>query len=172
MSLESALKELNETNLKLLDATERLISLRQNAVETVKEAAAPAAKKTETDKKGLVETAKEVGAAVDPSKVEEKRKEQTVSEAAAHPIGTLVLKYVGEGYDEADPDAAEERTARSEKVKAMYASIATQLKIEVKSYKDIPEKAFTAVTNKLNTLIEEGNLVIGKKGSTEAPLDL
>lgn len=162
MSLEAALKELNETNLKLLDATLRLIDLREKAVETVKETAAPAPKETKETKttKTLADTAKEVGAAVDPAKAEEDRQAELKAAAEAHPVGKLVLQYVGSGYDEAHEKASEERAARSAKVKALYGSIGEQLKITVESYKDIPEKYHAKVVEKLTAWIEEGNLVI------------
>lgn len=163
MTLEAAIQSLDAKIEKLIAVTEKLTALRADAIETVKGAAAPDAKgKKET----LVDVAKDVGAAVDvkAKAAEEAAKSDEAAAkaaaAAAHPVGSKIMTYVQTGYNEAHPQAAEERAARVAKVKAIYAAVAAKTSKEVASYTDIPAEYTDVVLAKLDGFIKEGNLVI------------
>lgn len=171
MSLEAAIKELNETQLKLLDVTERLLATRTEAIETVKAVAAAepkgkpatsAPKKTEEVKKADEPKKTEVAEEPKPniSVSPEDRVDPAIAAAEQHPVGKAIVDYVSTGYNEAHPQAAEERKSRSERVKELYAKLGGQIKVEVKSYNDIPEQYHGAVLKKIAELVAEGNRVI------------
>lgn len=78
------------------------------------------------------------------------------------PIAQAISTYVGEGYDQAHPQAADERKARSAKVKEIFAAIAGKAGVEVKKHTEIPEAFHGAFLKTLAKRVEEGSLVIGK----------
>lgn len=158
-----AVVTLTEALNKQNDLSERMIGLKADAIETVKQTAskpdaAPkaAAKKTETE--AAPEPEKKVEAA--PEKTEEK---------PLDPIGQAISDYVGSGYDAADPKAADERKARAAKVKEIFAVIADKAKATVTKHTEIPADFHGPFLKTLAKRVAEGNLVIGV--SSEIDLD-
>lgn len=153
MSLEAAVAELTkavavltESVNKQNDLSDRMIGLKADAIETVKQTAA----KTETAPKATK-------AADKTEKTEEK-----VEEKKLDPIGQAIADYVGTGYDLSHDKAKEERSARAAKVKEIFKAIADKGGVTVEKHTDIPEKFHGAFLKTLAKRVEEGNLVIGK----------
>lgn len=152
-------ESLNKSN----DLTERMIGLKSDAIETVKNVAAKpeaAAPKTTTAKA----TEAEKPAETKPAEAEKPK------DAPMDPIAQAISDYVGAGYDQAHAKAAEERKARSAKVKEIFAVIAEKGGVEVKKHTDIPEKFHGAFLKTLAKRAEEGNLVIGKDSDDDMDL--
>jgi hypothetical protein len=169
MSLEAAIKENTEALSKLLTATERLIGLRTEAVETVKAAAAPASVAAKAAKPKDAPAPEEPKANI--STTPEDRQPPpaaTDAENAAmkHPLGKLIIDYVKNGYPEDHPQAAQERAARLEKVKALYGAISEALTkakgtpVTIASFADIPEANHAQIIKKLEDFIAAPPLVI------------
>lgn len=162
MSLEAAIAEqtkailvLTEAVNKQNDLSERMIGLKADAIETVKQTAAKpdAAPKADKADKAPKETKTEAA----PEKVEEKKQD---------PIAEAIAAYVAGGYDMEHPQAADERKARAAKVKEIFAAIASKGNCTVEKHGDIPEKFHGAFLNTLAKRVEEGCLVIGKTSGT------
>lgn len=169
MSLEAAI-EANTKQLAVLtealnkqnDLSERMIGLKADAIETVKQTAtkpdaAPKATKAAETKAEAEKPAPEA------EKVEEKKQD---------PIAEAIAGYVSWGYDPADPKAADERKARAAKVKEIFAVIAKKGDCKVEKHGDIPEKFHGAFLKTLAARVEEGCLVIGKTSDAGADDDL
>lgn len=165
MSIEAAI-EANTKQLAVLtealnkqnDLSERMIGLKADAIETVKQTAtkpdaAPKATKAAEAEKPAPEA----------EKVEEKKQD---------PIAEAIAGYVSGGYDPADPKAADERKARAAKVKEIFAAIAKKGDCKVEKHGDIPEKFHGAFLKTLAARVEEGCLVIGKTSDAGADDDL
>lgn len=167
MSLEALITENTKAMVNLTDAlnksnelAERTISLKSEAIETVKATAAkPAAENKKADKSTATEKAAEA------PKTEEKASEPEAP--MADPVADAIKSYVGTGYDAAHPQAADERKARSAKVKEIFAVIAQKAGKEVKNHADIPEAMHGAFLKTIAKRAEEGNLVIGKTAEGE-----
>jgi len=156
-----AMVNLTEALNKSNDQNERIIGLKADAIETIKQTAskpdaAPkaAAKKTEAAPEVKTEAAPEVKTEAAP--------EVTTEEVKQDPIAQAISGYVVGDYDAADPKAAEERAARSAKVREIFAAIASKAGIEVKKHSDVPESFHGAFLKTIAKRVEEGNLVIGK----------
>lgn len=151
-----AMVNLTESLNKSNDLAERMIGLKADAIETVKQTAtkADAAPKA---------TAK----ATETKPTETPAPETKPVEKELDPIAKAISDYVGGGYDEADPKAKEERAARSAKVKEIFAAISEKAGTEVKKHTDIPEKFHAAFLKTVAKRVEEGNLVIGKSDESE-----
>lgn len=152
-----AMVNLTEALNKQNDLSERMISLKADAIETVKQTAskpdaAPKAAAKKTEEK--TEAAPEVKTEVAP--------EPKTEEVKLDPIAQAIGDYVGSGYDPADPQAADERKARAAKVKEIYAAIAGKANVAVTKHTDVPESFHGALLKTLAKRVEEGNLVIGK----------
>lgn len=161
MSIEEALAAntkamaiLTESVNKQNDLSERMIGLKSEAIETVKQVAA---KPTETVAKA--------------TKTAEKPPETKVEEAPMDPIAQAITEYVTSGYDLADPAAADERAARSAKVKTIFAAIAGKASVSVTKHSEIPASFHGAFLKTLAKRVEEGCLVIGKTADGEIDLD-
>lgn len=157
MSLEAAILELVETNKKLVDVTERLLNVRVDAIETVKTAAAPAAKAAET-KKATTEPPAETKPV--ETKPADDAAAAKIAAAQSHPVGAKIYEYTTAGYAEDHPQAAEERAARVAKVKAIYSSISSKIGTPVNSFADIPAEWNDTVLGKLAVWTADGPLVI------------
>lgn len=164
MSLEAAIAEntkalmiLTESVNKSNDLNERMIGLKSEAIETVKQTATkpadPAPKASKTTEAPKTEEAK-----AEAPKTEEK---------PLDPIGQAIADYVGGGYDAAHPQAKEERAARAGKVREIFAAIAAKGGVTVEKHSEIPEKFHKAFLSTLAKRVEEGALVIGKGGDDE-----
>lgn len=159
MSLEAAIAELTkaihvqtEAVNKSNDLAERMIGLKSEAIETVKQTAAkPDAAPVKAKVESKTETPKV------ETKAEEKPKEVELD-----PIAKAISEYVGGGYDASHEKAADERRARSSKVKEIFAVIAQKSGAIVQRHTDIPESFHGAFLKTLAKRVEEGNLVIGK----------
>lgn len=165
MSLEAAVETLTK-NIAILtevvnkqnDLSERMIGLKADAIETVKqtaakpEAAAPKATKPAAEK---VEKPADAPAAEKPEEVKQ------------DPIAEAIGAYVATGYDASHEKAADERQARAAKVKEIFKAIADKAGVEVKKHSDIPEKFHGPFLKTLAKRVEEGNLVIGKDADGE-----
>ena len=150
-----AVRENTDAILKLVDVTTRLADLRADAIETVKKAAAPATKTT---------TKKE-----EAPKVEETKVEETKAAAPTGPLPDKITEYVT-GFDQTHAQAAEERAARSAKVKAIYAALTEKAGYQVNTQADIKPEHHPVVIKKLGELIAAGNLVI--KADAPAEIEL
>lgn len=164
MTLEAAIAEqtkaigiLTEAVNKSNDLAERMIGLKTEAIETVKATAAP----TEAKPKATT-TAKPTETKADPAPAPETTKADKPVEKELDPIAQAISAYVGEGYDSAHAQAADERKARSAKVKEIFAAIAGKAGVEVKKHTEIPEAFHGAFLKTLAKRVEEGSLVIGK----------
>jgi len=167
MSLEAAIQEmtkalavLTESVNKQNDLSERMIGLKADAIETVKQTAT----KTETAPKKTETKAAE-------TKTETKAEEK-VEEKKLDPIAQGIADYVGTGYDLSHEEAADERKARAGKVKEIFKAIADKGGVTVEKHTDIPEKFHGAFLKTLAKRVEEGNLVIGKEADGEVDLEL
>lgn len=173
MSLEAAIAEqtkailvLTEAVNKQNDLSERMIGLKADAIETVKQTAAKpdaAPKADKAPKETKTESAPETQKAPEGEKVEEKKLD---------PIGQAIADYVGKGYDPAHAQAKEERAARAAKVKEIFKAIAEKGGVTVEKHTDIPEKFHGAFTKTLAKRVEEGCLVIGKEADGDEDLGL
>lgn len=182
MSIEAALaeltkeiRELKEDVRKSNDLNERMIGLKAEAIETVKTTAAKpeAAEKPKAAPKQKAEEPKAEEPKAEETKPEEAPKvEEPKAEAPKlDPLGQAIADYVTKGYDSADPMAKEERAARSQKVKDIFAAVAKKKGITVAKHSDIPEDMHGSVLKTLAARAAEGNLVIGK-ASEEAEDEL
>lgn len=170
MSIEELLKEQIKATVNLTDAVnksnelaERMIGLKSEAIDTVKAVATkPAAepKKAEKAEKASEPEAPKTDKAPEPEKASE-------PEVKLDPIAQAISDYVGTGYDASHEKAAEERKARSAKVKEIFAVIATKAGVEVKKHTDIPESFHAAFLKTISARAAEGNLVIGKQAEDE-----
>ena len=168
MSLEAAIKENTEVLSKLLTATERLIGLRTEAVETVKAAAAPASVSAKAAKPKDAPAPEEPKANISATPEDRQPPSATDAENAAmqHPLGKLIVEYVKNGYPEDHPQAAQERAARLGKVKALYGAISDALTkakgtpVTIASFTDIPEANHAQIIKKLQDFIAAPPLVI------------
>lgn len=173
MALEDTIKALTAAIERLTLETQNLMALRADAVETVKTAAAAAPAAAPKATKAPKETAAAAPTAAAEKTDAEKELERKIAAAEAHPVGSLVLKYM-KGFDEADPKAAEERDARLAQVKGIYEKVQNYLRANgqpdavVNSFSDIPENLHPTVVDALTKFLAAGNLVIGKT----APLAL
>lgn len=169
MSLEAAIAEqtkailvLTEAMNKQNDLSERMIGLKADAIETVKQTAAKPDVAPKAAKETKTEVAAETQKAPEGEKVEEKKLD---------PIGQAIADYVGKGYDPEDAQAKEERSARAAKVKEIFAAIAKKAGTAVDRHTDIPEQFHGAFMKTLGKRVEEGCLVIGKtSGAAEDDL--
>jgi hypothetical protein len=169
MSLEAAIKENTEALSKLLTATERLIGLRAEAVETVRAAAAPASVAAKAAKPKDAPAPEEPKANISATP-EDRQPAASASDAEnaamKHPLGKLIIDYVKNGYPEDHPQAAQERAARLEKVKALYGAISEALTkvngtpVTITSFTDIPEANHAQIIKKLEDFIAAPALVI------------
>lgn len=179
MSLEAAIKENTEALSKLLTATERLIGLRTEAVETVRAAAAPASVAAKAAKPKDTPTPAPEEPKANISTTPEDRQPPTPSEAESaalkHPLGKLIVDYVRNGYPEDHPQAGAERAARLDKVKALYGAISEALTkakgtpVTITSFTDIPEANHAQIIKKLEDFIAAPALVIA---AAAAPAEL
>jgi hypothetical protein len=177
MSLEAAIKENTEALSKMLTATERLIGLRTEAVETVKAAAAPASVAAKAAKPKDAPAPEEPKANISTTPEDRQPPPATDLEDAAmkHPLGKLIIDYVKNGYPEDHPQAAQERAARLEKVKALYGAISEALTkakgtpVTIASFADIPEANHAQIIKKLEDFIAAPPLVIA---AAAAPAEL
>lgn len=177
MSIEAALAELTKAVAVLTDdirkqndLNERLIGLKAEAIETVKNTAKPEEKSAKATKAEKPAKAEAAPVEEKPAPAEEPAAEAPAPEAAApaapeepkklDPIAQAIADYVGGGYDEAHPQAKEERAARSGKVKDIFAAIAKKKGVEVKKHTDIPADMHPSVIKTLANLASQGNLVI------------
>jgi hypothetical protein len=170
MSLEAAIKENTEALSKLLTATERLIGLRTEAVETVKAAAAPAPAAAKAAKPKDAPPAAEEPKANISATPEDRQPSASATDledaAMKHPLGKLIIDYVKNGYPEDHPQAAQERAARLQKVKALYGAISEALTkakgtpVTIASFTDIPEANHAQIIKKLEDFIAAPALVI------------
>ena len=173
MSLEAAILDLTkqvailtESVNKQNDLSDRMIGLKADAIETVKQTATKPADTKATkpaDAKATDAKATEAKAEPAPEKVEEKKLD---------PIGQAIADYVGSGYDLADTKATDERKARAAKVKEIFKAIADKGGVTVEKHTDIPEKFHGAFLKTLAKRVEEGNLVIGKEADGDEDLGL
>lgn len=163
MSLEAAI-EANTKQLAVLtealnkqnDLSERMIGLKADAIETVKQTATKpdaAPKADKAPKETKTEAASETQKAPEGEKVDEKKQD---------PIAQAIADYVATGYNTEHPQAADERKARAAKVKEIFAAIAKKGDCKVERHGDIPEKFHGAFLKTLAARVEEGCLVIGK----------
>jgi len=160
-----AVRENTDAILKLVDVTTRLADLRADAIETVKKAAAPATKTTtKKEEAPKVEETK-----VEETKVEETKVEETKAAAPTGPLPDKITEYVT-GFDQTHAQAAEERAARSAKVKAIYAALTEKAGYQVNTQADIKPEHHPVVIKKLGELIAAGNLVI--KADAPAEIEL
>lgn len=156
MSLEAALEantkallENREVNLKLLAATNTLIELRSNAIETVKGAAAPAAKAA--DKKAA-EAKPEISN--NPEDRKDPAQAEDAGEASPHDaVKAKMAEYMGV----ADKD---QRIARKGKLTEMFGKIAAKTKKEIKVHTDIPMDMIKITLSTIDKLIAAGNVPI------------
>ena len=169
MSLEAAIAELNKNILNLTesvnksnDLAERMIGLKSEAIETVKATATKPAAAPKADKPAESPKAEAPKAEPEAPKTEAEKP----AAAPLDPIGQAISDYVGTGYDAAHPQAAEERKARSAKVKEIFGVIAGKAGVEVKKHTDIPEKFHGPFLKTIAARAGEGNLVI--KAEAEA----
>ena len=167
MSLEAAILDLTkqvailtESVNKQNDLSDRMIGLKADAIETVKQTAT---KPADTKATKPTEAKAEAKADPAPEKVEEKKLD---------PIGQAIADYVGGGYDLADAKATDERKARAAKVKEIFKAIADKGGVTVEKHTDIPEKFHGAFLKTLAKRVEEGNLVIGKEADGDEDLGL
>lgn len=157
-----ALRDNTEAVLKLVDITSRLADLRADAIETVKKAAAPAAPKATAPKK-------EEAKAEAPKAEAPKEEPKTAAAAPTGPLPDKITEYVT-GFDQTHAQAAEERAARSAKVKAIYAALTEKAGYQVNTQADIKPEHHAVVIKKLDELIAAGNLVI--KADAPAEIEL
>ena len=139
MSIEAALAELTAAVKANTEVTGNLLALRADAIETVKAAATPAAKPAAAAKKA------------DPAPAAEAPKEAPKTEAAAGtpqptPAQAKIAEYLG------GTERAEERAARTEKVKFLFG------KVGATKASDIPEDKIPAILKALDTLIAAGDI--------------
>lgn len=177
MSIEAAIENvtkalavLTEAVNKQNDLSERMIGLKADAIETVKQTAAKpdaSPKADKAPKETKTEAAAETQKAADKTDAAET---QNASEEPMDPIAEAIRNYVATGYDAADPLAAEERKARGSKVKEIFAAIAKKGDCKVEKHSDIPEKFHGAFLKTLAARVEEGCLVIGKTSAGEDDL--
>ena len=158
MSLEAAILDLTkqvailtESVNKQNDLSDRMIGLKADAIETVKQTAT---KPADTKATKPTEAKAEPKADPAPGKVEEKKLD---------PIGQAIADYVGSGYDLADAKATDERKARAAKVKEIFKAIADKGGVTVEKHTDIPEKFHGAFLKTLAKRAAEGNPAIGKE---------
>lgn len=167
MSIEAAVEANTKAIVLLTDAlnkqndlSERMIGLKADAIETVKQTATKA--ETATTKATAAKTEKEAETkAPEAEKVEEKKQD---------PIAQAIADYVGTGYDASHDKATDERKARAAKVKEIFAAIAEKGGVKVEKHTDIPEKFHKAFLGTLAKRVEEGNLVIGKSSGADDDL--
>ena len=138
MSIEAALAELTAAVKANTEVTGNLLALRADAIETVKAAATPAAKPAAAKK-------------ADPAPAAEAPKEAPKTEAAAGtpqptPAQAKIAEYLG------GTERAEERAARTEKVKFLFG------KVGATKASDIPEDKIPAILKALDTLIAAGDI--------------
>ncbi len=156
-----AMVNLTEALNKSNDLNERMIGLKAEAIETVKQTASKPDAAPKAAARGAVEKP-EVKTEAAPEVKTETAPEVKAEEKPMDPIAEAISNYVATGYDAADPKAAEERAARSAKVKEIFKAIATRGSIEVNRHSDIPESFHGSFLKTLAKRVEEGNLVIGK----------
>ena len=174
MSIEAAIENvtkalavLTEAVNKQNDLSERMIGLKADAIETVKQTAAKPDASPTADKAPKTEAAAETQKAADKTEAAETK---NASEEPMDPIAEAIRNYVATGYDAADPLAAEERKARGSKVKEIFAAIAKKGDCKVEKHSDIPEKFHGAFLKTLAARAQEGCLVIGKTSAGEDDL--
>lgn len=167
MSLEAAIKENTEVLSKLLTATERLIGLRTEAIETVKAAAAaPVAAKAAKPKDAPAPEEPKANISATPEDRQPPSATDAENAAMQHPLGKLIVEYVKNGYPEDHPQATQERAARLGKVKALYGAISEALTkakgtpVTIASFTDIPEANHAQIIKKLQDFIAAPALVI------------
>ena len=160
MSLEAALEantkallENREVSLQLLAATNTLIELRSNAIETVKGAAAPAGKAS--DKKPTASTEAKPEITTNP----EDRKDPAQGEGAGDgPSPHDAVKAKMAEYM-AVPDK-DQRLARKAKLTEMFGKIAAKAKKEVKVHTDIPADMIKITLSTIEKLIAAGDVPV------------
>lgn len=169
MSLEAAVETLTK-NIAILtevvnkqnDLSERMIGLKADAIETVKQTAAkPEAAAPKATKPAAEKVEKPADAPADAPAAEKPE------EVKQDPIAEAIGAYVATGYDASHEKAADERQARAAKVKEIFKAIADKAGVEVKKHSDIPEKFHGPFLKTLAKRVEEGNLVIGKDADGE-----
>lgn len=158
MNLEAAIAEqtkaigiLTEAVNKSNDLAERMIGLKTEAIETVKATAAPA------DAKPKATAPKPTETKADPAPEADKPVEKEMD-----PIAQAISGYVDGDYDKAHAQAADERRARADKVKEIFAAIAGKANVAVTKHTEIPAAFHGAFLKTLAKRAEEGSLVIGK----------
>lgn len=144
MSIEAALAELTAEVKSLREVTTNLLNLRADAIETVKNAAAP-----KTTKKA--EKPVETPAAAEPTPEPEATKPQPAASTGDEPLSDVQVaigSYVG-----ADGISAEERDARKAK------ALSILKKVGAEKATDVPADKAPAVVKAMKTLLEQGNLI-------------
>lgn len=168
MSLEAKLEALNATIDRLITATEQLIELRANAIETVRTTAAPAAKATTKAAAAKAETPPPAASTeTPPPAAAAPAAPAGADESAYDEVKLLVTKF------NTGSDRPEEVQARKEKVRWLlrHASLCKPELVgtaEPFSVMDISPENIGKMVKNLNKLIEQGDLT--KPATADADL--
>lgn len=168
-SLEQAIDALRDEVQKLTAITTKLLDVRADAIETVKNAAASPTKATKKPEPEKAEPAKEEVAKAEPEKVEREVATQTpdADDLGDDAMKEHVASYVNFGYDDGAMPK-EEREARMTKVKEVLA----HPKVNAKTVAEVPQNARNAFRKKIDSFIDEIKENGPLTGKADASADL